>query len=236
MSDLLTRFAQRALGISLPTVKPVIAPLFAQGPALADSSLTESVVSASESTQTTTLKERNEPYQSDETSTIPRLTRGSDSAAEAIELWISEKKTGEKVAATGESEFAEPLPSHQKTSPSPSPTPLASLAVEARQVQTIRQAAESLPRGTRFQSVPPVRPALTSDPRTETTSSAASNNRRALPLETLHERNTINVTIGRVDVRAVLSGPQPVRAVQPARAHQAITLGQYLRLRDGGQR
>jgi hypothetical protein len=244
MADLLMRIAQHALGTALPAVKPVIAPLFAQGPSLAASRPEEVTGFANDAIEALAVDERPDGRGRpgiDDPNTIPRVAFEQNPARTAFQ---SDLKPRQATAVAFSDGVPLPAASDQEQAriqispPTPvRPTVDARLAHSPGQSQPVQPAQPiySRPSDVRIQAALSTRPAWISSPGVEGTVPKATH--AGIPLASEpREKPTINVTIGRVEVRAVFPGARPAPAAQPVPAHQPITLEQYLRQRNGGRR
>jgi hypothetical protein len=243
MADFFSRLAERALGLAV-VARPVIAPVFAPPPQLAIESVADTPARAVH--QQPPSPPHHAPAPAVETL---RQTRGANEPAPRASSPLradavtaaSEHRTPRQAVLVQRVEPETRSSDRQQQPASPIPRPeeprvqtpavteptiaQADVPTRVESIQQRPEAAEPVPAISRHITLPffPPIERPVSEPRPRV-------NRE--PYQT--DPSTIRVSIGRIEVRAVFPEPPPSGA-RPA-TDSALSLGEYLRQRDGGKR
>jgi hypothetical protein len=255
MSDFLTRLAERAIAPS-PAVKPVIAPMFAAGPNIAPSAITggSAAPSAGDVDRgSVPHPERVQPPAEGLHGPRPPLPTESDDGPPRRgtvptfgPIMRPDAADSDAASSATHSNAAEIHPQEAHYSGLPSRFFTASESgkreIESQTAQpgtspktSKEQAAESaLPvhEGNATLIVPLAVPAMDTNAAQHDPRGGAANSTQ--PVEA--SPPPIRITIGRVEVRAVFPGAPARPTAAPPPRHQPLSLNEYLKLRNGGQR
>ncbi|HEY7126517.1 MAG TPA: hypothetical protein VH540_21445 [Ktedonobacterales bacterium] len=221
MADFFARLAQRALG-QAPGVQPLIAPVFAPGPTLQGTRQEEATWS-----DVKTEAPGDHPRQSLSAQTLSR--RASGRAPANSQAPVPGRLPSRSPAAQDEPQTEQHLAR-------------ASLTISAPGEQAQSREHQSLEEPPPLHAAPPyaagapllIRPqvSLYRQEHQQLEPLERTNNTAEVPTTS----PTIRVTIGRIDVRAMLPPQnQPPRAA-PARSGPALSLDEYLKRRERGER
>lgn len=250
MADFLTRLAQRALGTA-PLVKPVIAPLFGQGPSLAISRAEEAGGAAGHDGGAVSSRPARPRPVGPVGDTIPRPTQDARAPALGGRSSQSEVSVPSAIAPAGDSDpavarhgrttFESLVGAQGRQEESKRPESLTEDSVPSQSVERLTRRLASPHLAVEARPLPSVqpptgRPTLTPAYRRDAGTPGRAQVWPVQPPQSSPPAPMVRVTIGRVDVRAVFAAPQTSPPTQPARPHQALSLEQYLQQRNGGRR
>jgi len=251
MSDFLGRIAQRALGVAV-VAQPAIAPRFAPGPSLSTEHLEQSLEIKARPARILATAPPQIPVEPRAASDVQPTQAAPETLARDMQ---PEARPEARSVRTQRSIAAAPLPTESPKLPSggsepdakPAPAPAASLSdLEPEQISrkaeepvpaiepqvAVKLATDSEPtRQIEIKPDPIVQPILWREPQ-----APLSARRGGLSEKAEQSDSIVRVNIGRVEVRAVF--PDPPRQSVPARrpSRPTLSLSEYLKQRDGGQR
>jgi hypothetical protein len=256
MSDYLSRLIERSLGTA-QEIEPLIAPLHAPSDQLREKGTDPSAGLSPRATQTTrSVFEATTP---DELRNAAAATETEDGVAspefgrmeEERSRHSAESKSPRESAPVMRKEVAGPrkqaaIPKPLQSPRAPSPVVAESIELPNQKPRVVAQPATTA-RSESIATRDPVQSKSTSAPASpgpgrivvqphisRPSAPAASTGFRRQSAST--EPPAIHVTIGRVEVRAILSQPEPPRRSAPPPATPKISLEEYLKQRNGGTR
>lgn len=248
MADFLARLAERSIAPS-PAVKPVIAPLFAQGPQFASAISAENDHISPEpalrrdqppisNRELTAVETLSYTPQDRLASTVPDITvRPSADSRNSLQEPAGQREHDENGVSTVPITSPRQIVSGHRGTDSPSETSLRPATKVNASPPSMQGKSTVNAQPIRNESHPPP------DPPAAPLVTPSINQRKQweqVSLSTLPSVEfsppPIRITIGRVEVRALFpAAPAIAPTVQP-RSHQPLSLEEYLRQRNGGQR
>jgi hypothetical protein len=256
MSDYLSRLIERSLGAA-PEIEPLIAPLNAPSDQLREERTDPSAGLAPGATQATPSISEATTADDLRSAAATTETRGGMASPEFVRIedersrHSAESKSPRESAPGMQKEVAGPrkrtgVPQPLQSPRAPSPVVAASIALPNPEPRAVGQPAttersESVaprdPVQSKSTSAPASRGAarIVVQPHVSRPSATASSTgfRRQFPST---EPPAIHVTIGRVEVRAVMAQSEPPKRSAPPPATPKISLEEYLKQRNGDQR